>query len=103
MKDLHHEHILHMVDYFEENHQMNMIYEKHETNLMERIEELKTKKELMPEEEKWRYFVQIAYVLRYLNNKRIVHRMLHTKKILLDKNGRVKVTNFQWMCPVGSK
>ena len=57
----------------------------------------------MPEEEKWQYLIQIAYCLRYLSNKRIVHRMLHTKKVLLDKSGKVKVTNFQWSCPVGDK
>ena len=77
---------------------MNMIYEKHESNLWERIKELEEKKEIMPEEEKWRYFIQIAYVLRYLTNKRIVHRMLATKKIMLDKNGKVKVTNLQYSC-----
>ena len=82
---------------------MNMIYEKHESNLMERIEELKSKNQVMPDVEKWRYFIQIALVLQYLNNKRIIHRMLHPKKILFDKKGRVKVTNFQWSCPVGSK
>ena len=57
----------------------------------------------MPDKEKWQYFIQIALVLQYLNNKRIVHRMLHTKKILLDKMRNVKVTNFQWSCVVGSK
>ena len=103
MKDLHHEHILQLVDYFEENNQMNMIYEKYETSLMDRIYDLQKNNLIMPEEEKWRYLIQIAYCLRYLSNKRIVHRMLHTKKILLDKNGKVKVTNLQWSCPVGDK
>ena len=103
MKDLHHEHVLQLVDYFEENNQMNMIYEKYETSLMDRIYDLQKNNLIMPEEEKWRYLIQIAYCLRYLSNKRIVHRMLHTKKILLDKNGKVKVTNLQWSCPVGDK
>ena len=40
MKDLHHEHVLQLVDYFEENNQMNMIYEKYETSLMDRIYDL---------------------------------------------------------------
>ena len=103
MKDLHHEHVLHLVDYFEENNQMNMIYEKYEMSLMDRIDDLRKNNQIMPEEEKWRYLIQIAYCLRYLSNKRIVHRMLHTKKILLDKNGKVKVTNLQWSCPIGDK
>ena len=103
MKDLHHEHILRLFDYFEEDHQMHMIYERHESSLMARIKELQGEKEVMPEQEKWRHFVQIAYVLRYLSNKRIIHRMLNTKKMLFDKDGKLKVTALQFSCVVGSK
>lgn len=49
------------------------------------------KGEPFDEELLWNYLIQIANGLKYLNDKRILHRDIKPQNIFLDKNNNIKI------------
>ena len=74
-----------------------MIYEKHETTLLAKIQAYQAANQMMPLEERWTYFIKMAEGLQYLNNMGFIHRCLHSKRIYFTGDGELKIANCQWI------
>lgn len=60
-------------------------------DLQARMNELKKKKEMMPEEEIWHYALKLINALVALHHKKIVHRDIKCANVFLCKDGSVKL------------
>lgn len=67
-------------------------------DLSQKIEELKNKrtrsKNLLSEEHVLNYFIQIALAIKYIHDRKILHRDLKTQNIFLMRDGTVKLGDF---------
>ncbi|XP_077978280.1 serine/threonine-protein kinase Nek10-like [Glandiceps talaboti] len=81
---------------FSENDKLYVVMEYIEgAPLFEHVNSLKEKGERFSEDRIWNIFIQIVLALRYLHkDKKIVHRDLTPKNIMLGENDKVTITDF---------
>ena len=54
------------------------------------------KKNGMPENEAFKYFIETASAVNFLHENNLVHRDLKPENLLIDENGCVKLCDFGW-------
>ncbi|OHT16615.1 CAMK family protein kinase [Tritrichomonas foetus] len=90
---LHHPFIVSYVDSFQENGNLYIVMEYADGgDLAQKLQ--KKNGQLMSEEEVLHYFFQIALAIKYIHDRRILHRDLKTQNIFLTKDGTVKLGDF---------
>lgn len=95
MYQLKHPHIIKLFNHFEDSEHFYLIMELAEGgNLFNRL----TKEKQFMERTAAQYFREVVLAVEYLHSHEpaIIHRDIKPENILLDKDGRVKLTDFGW-------
>ena len=66
MNSIMHPNIVSYYDSFEEDNKIHFIYEKPEKNLSDYLNKLKEEDKILPADEKWKIFIQMALAIQYL-------------------------------------
>ena len=88
-----HDHIARLYSYHEDSQAFYLILEYVENGTLFNI--IQNNKG-MPEEDAFKYFIQVASALQFLHTNNLIHRDLKPENCLIDKNGNVKVCDFGW-------
>ena len=97
MKSLHHINIINFIDfiYDNENEYIFILMEYAEKgDLEKKILSLKTQETYLDEESILDYFIQICHGIKYMHDKKIIHRDLKLQNILITKNNKIKIGDF---------
>ena len=95
MYEVNHPHIVKLFTHFEDSKNFYLLMELLEGgSLFHKLYQQKT----FSEKVACRYFYQVLIAIEYLHNRSppIIHRDIKPENILIDKNGRVKITDFGW-------
>ena len=93
LRALSHPYIVAYIESFEENGKLYIVMEYADGgDLSQKIQ--KQGKRLFSEEEILHYFTQIALALKYMHDRKILHRDLKGQNVFLCKDGKVKLGDF---------
>ena len=93
LKALEHPFIVSYLDSFHERGNLYIVMEYADGgDLSSKIE--KQKRNLMSEDEIMHYFIQLALAIKFLHDRKILHRDLKCQNVFLTKNGDVKLGDF---------
>lgn len=95
MYNLHHPHIIRIMNHFEDERSFYLLMEFADGgNLYHRLHRQKQ----FIEVEAAQYFREVVLAVEYLHNHNpaIIHRDIKPENILIDSNGRAKLTDFGW-------
>ena len=90
LRNLRHENIVLMLDYFETDEQMVVVTEFAQGELFEVLEDDKA----LPEDEVRSIARQLVHALHYLHSNRVIHRDMKPQNVLLGANSRVMLCDF---------
>ena len=97
MKSLHHINIINFIDfiYDNENEYIFILMEYAEKgDLEQKILSLKTQGTYLDEDSILDYFLQICQGIKYMHDKKIIHRDLKLQNIFITKNNKIKIGDF---------
>ena len=95
LKDLKHPHIVQYIESLIDDDIFIIIMEYcEEGDLAHHVKRMRNKKEYFSEDLILNWFLQIAFALRYIHERKILHRDIKTSNIFLSSNGIVKIGDF---------
>ena len=90
---LNHPNIVKYVESFQENGRLYIVMEYADGGDLSQLIERRGRK-LLSESDVMHYFIQIALALKYMHDRKILHRDLKGQNVFLCKNGKVKLGDF---------
>ena len=94
LASLDHPFIVKYYESFEEGGKFFIVMEYADGGDLAKVIQQKSNSKLFPEEEVLRIFVQIALAIKYIHDKKILHRDLKCQNVFLMKDGTVKLGDF---------
>lgn len=95
LKSLHHINIVECKESFTENNIFYIVMEYcNGGDLEQKINGFSKKKQKISEDEVLHDFIQLALAIKYIHDRKILHRDLKAQNVFLNKNGTVKLGDF---------
>ena len=97
IKQLKHKNIHRLLDFFKTNDGfIHLIFEYYETSLFNLIKHQQNKNKYFSESVILDYFTQICSAIKYIHDRKLIHRNINPSNILIITNKLIKISNFDF-------